>query len=364
MQSRVLHRAAALGVGGSLLVAGLAFADSVTADTDTLTPGSQGSIDLGMVAPGSNLTVPVSLILTCGGTSHLDAGQVVVLASFTAGAPVGGAIMTTGTTISPPAGWPADGSVCANPPQIASTATPAMVTLTAPTAVGGPYAYDALFRATSTGNLAGIGSFVGVSFTLSVGVNTPPELIPPGDLAVVTDDPTGAFVDFSVTATDAEDDPDPAADCTPAAGSWFPIGTTTVRCSATDLGGLTATASFAVTLRYEAPVVVWFETPVRANGPTPAPANRTLPLKVHLVRGGEPVRGANVDVVVAACDGSSRAGPAIPMTPTGPRWMANVALRSTPGCLRVDVRLDGDVVGGFYVTAVVPSADRSAAAQH
>jgi hypothetical protein len=360
MQSRVLLRAAVLGLASSLLAAGLAIADTVGADTDTLTPGNQGSIDLGSVAPGSSRTVAVSFTLTCSGSSHLDAGQVVTLAYAGATTPAGGSVQTTGTTISRPDGWPGDGYECATPAQTASTPTPATITVTAPAAVGGPYSYEVLFGATSSPNLAGISRFLGVTLTLTVGANTPPTLDLPDDVTVVTADSAGSFVDFSASATDAEDGPDPAVECTPAAGSWFPVGATTVSCSATDLGGLTTTGTFEVTVRYEAPVTVWFETPVRASGPTRAPTNRTLPVKVHLLRGGVAISDADVDLIVAICDGGSRTGPPIPMLPTGPRWMASVALGGTSACTRVDVRLDGRVVGGFDVVSDPPGIARGA----
>jgi hypothetical protein len=53
---------------------------------------------------------------------------------------------------------------------------------------------------------------------------------------------------YAATATDVEDDPDPAAVCDPAAHTLFPLGATTVNCSATDTGGLTADGSFTITV--------------------------------------------------------------------------------------------------------------------
>ncbi|MFE9816063.1 HYR domain-containing protein [Streptomyces sp. NPDC005773] len=50
----------------------------------------------------------------------------------------------------------------------------------------------------------------------------------------------GARISYRVTATDAQDGKLPAA-CTPASGSFFPVGTTTVTCSATDAAGNTGT---------------------------------------------------------------------------------------------------------------------------
>src|SRR5439155_15998126 len=56
----------------------------------------------------------------------------------------------------------------------------------------------------------------------------------------------GAVVTYSATATDAEDATAPTPSCSPASGSTFPLGTTTVQCSVTDGGGLSASGSFIV----------------------------------------------------------------------------------------------------------------------
>lgn len=50
----------------------------------------------------------------------------------------------------------------------------------------------------------------------------------------------GGRIRYTATATDAHDGPVPVT-CTPASGSFFPIGTTTVTCSATDAAGNTGT---------------------------------------------------------------------------------------------------------------------------
>jgi hypothetical protein len=56
----------------------------------------------------------------------------------------------------------------------------------------------------------------------------------------------GVKVDYQVpTALDAFDGPVPVT-CSPASGSTFPVGKTTVRCAASDLAGNTATDTFTV----------------------------------------------------------------------------------------------------------------------
>ena len=66
----------------------------------------------------------------------------------------------------------------------------------------------------------------------------------------VEGDTTGGWVAAyaGVSATDAEDDPDPTPICSPAAGEVLPLGTTTVACSVTDSGGRSDSGSFDVTV--------------------------------------------------------------------------------------------------------------------
>lgn len=76
---------------------------------------------------------------------------------------------------------------------------------------------------------------------------TPPFLTLPGTINVDATSDQGVAVTFSVTATDNVDS-NPVIHCTPASGSLFPIGETTVNCSATDDSHNTARASFTVTV--------------------------------------------------------------------------------------------------------------------
>jgi outer membrane protein assembly factor BamB len=84
-------------------------------------------------------------------------------------------------------------------------------------------------------------------YAFGLGDSIPPELHVPGDITTVTSDPAGAVVSFDVSATDNAD-PNPQVTCDPASGSTFPIGETTVTCTATDSAGNTATATFKVTV--------------------------------------------------------------------------------------------------------------------
>jgi hypothetical protein len=76
-------------------------------------------------------------------------------------------------------------------------------------------------------------------------INAAPVLSVPTDLTLEATSAQGRIVAYSATAEDPDDGP-VAASCEPASGSVFPLGATTVNCSAQDAAGETSTASFVV----------------------------------------------------------------------------------------------------------------------
>jgi hypothetical protein len=74
---------------------------------------------------------------------------------------------------------------------------------------------------------------------------TPPVLTLPGALTVDATSPKGAAVSYAATAKDNVD-PHPSVVCAPASGSVFPIGTTTVSCTAKDASGNQSHGTFTV----------------------------------------------------------------------------------------------------------------------
>ena len=161
--------------------------------------------------------------------------------------------------------WVYDGSTFAGsvpatvsvPPRTATApATIRSVTFTVENASGGG-AGAASFPAApfnvSTSSPAALGVTNGgvtiqVAFDTCAQANTPPTLLVPQSFsAVEATSSAGAVVSYAglVTATDDQDG-ELSPECTPASGSTFPLGETTVECSVTDSGGLSASASFVV----------------------------------------------------------------------------------------------------------------------
>jgi VCBS repeat protein/HYR domain-containing protein len=85
------------------------------------------------------------------------------------------------------------------------------------------------------------------SFTVRVNLldTTAPVITTPGDIVVDTPSPGGAAVTYAASASD-DRDAAPTLNCLPASGSTFPIGLTTVNCTATDASGNSSSASFKV----------------------------------------------------------------------------------------------------------------------
>ncbi|HWW60981.1 MAG TPA: HYR domain-containing protein, partial [Thermoanaerobaculia bacterium] len=86
------------------------------------------------------------------------------------------------------------------------------------------------------------------SFTISVVDTFPPNLYLPADITASTTSTAGTAVTFNATAVDDVSGAVPVT-CSPASGSIFPIGTTTVRCTARDTSGNDAAGTFKVTVR-------------------------------------------------------------------------------------------------------------------
>jgi virginiamycin B lyase len=89
---------------------------------------------------------------------------------------------------------------------------------------------------------------------LNIPDTTSPILNLPGTITVNAISASGTNVSYNVTATDPDNQPSNLTiSCSPLTGSTFPIGTTTVNCTASDPAGNTTTGSFHVVVVVDAP---------------------------------------------------------------------------------------------------------------
>jgi hypothetical protein len=107
------------------------------------------------------------------------------------------------------------------------------------------YIFTVMYARVGANGLTGV---TAISFLADVVGNTLPALTLPASMTVEGTTTGGANIAFAAGATDAEDEPDPTAVCSPASGAFFALGTTTVSCSVTDTGGLSASGTFDVTV--------------------------------------------------------------------------------------------------------------------
>src|SRR4029450_1576779 len=154
----------------------------------------------------------------------LDPGQVATY-HFSGGLePFPGAIGTVseGTLGPVPTDWPAEGEGLALPAQVLTVSSPSHVVLHAPAVVRDDYEYVLMWAGVvntpGTFDSQSLRGAPAVTFHVDVVSNTPPGLPGPADFQVEGDTTGGWTAAFDMSATDAEDAPDPDATCTPAVG--------------------------------------------------------------------------------------------------------------------------------------------------
>ena len=158
--------------------------------------------------------------------------------------------------------------------------------------ISGPRASSGLGSRTVTCTYTDSRGLTGsASATYTIVDTTAPVLsgIPP-DLTIGATSRSGAPVSWSApTAKDAVDGARPVS-CVPASGSTFPLGTTTVTCSATDESGNTSTARFTVTVVDTTPPVLTFppNPMVHTSSATGVPVSFDV-TAADLVDGSDPV---------------------------------------------------------------------------
>jgi hypothetical protein len=177
------------------------------------------------------------------------------------------------------------------PPVPATGGSGARVTFTPPTAtdqVDGPRGVTCT---PASGSVFGVGATTvvcassdahgntsRVTFAVSVGDTTAPVLTLPAPITATATSASGANVTYTVTAQDAVDGAVTPV-CTPSSGSTFPLGSTTVRCSATDAARNTSSGTFQVRVQ-----LGWggFQPPIDPGGDSRFALGSTIPVKFKL----------------------------------------------------------------------------------
>src|SRR2546422_11614321 len=82
------------------------------------------------------------------------------------------------------------------------------------------------------------------SFTVTVRDTTSPSIVAPADITAEATSSAGAVVSYPAPTVSDAVDSNPTVVCYPASGSTFPLGSTTVTCTATDFSGNSVSATF------------------------------------------------------------------------------------------------------------------------
>jgi hypothetical protein len=190
---------------------------------------------------------------------------------------------------------------------------------------------------------------VSCNFTITVSDGQPPNISCPGNIVRTTEGTQcSAAVEFPApVASDACSSV--TVRCSPASGSRFSAGTTTVTCTATDAGGNTATCSFTVTVRdTQPPVVTCPPNVVLAAAEGQCSAN--VPLSALTATATDACNGA-VTAVGSRSDGLALTAP-FPVGTTTVTFTATDASGNTGRCIQT-VTVTG--TGGAAQIEIMPS---------
>ena len=190
------------------------------------------------------------------------------------------------------------------------------------------------------------------SFHVTVVDTTAPVMANIADFAVTTNDPTGTTVDYGHVSVVEAVDPSPSVVCLPTSGSTFPIGTTTITCTARDASGNHSTMSFRITVSLVSSgswTAVWGEPIGQGTDSLAVNGSRTLPVKVRIFAGGVEQTTGTGQLTISSC--TSTWSMTLPLSWDNGRWNGHLDTGSLagPGCYRVGVSVDGNVAGSFQL---------------
>ena len=181
-----------------------------------------------------------------------------------------------------------------------------------------------------------------MNFTITVVDTTPPAVTVPANVTLQATSPAGAVYSFTASALDTVDGA-LTPSCTPASGSTFAIGTTTVTCSATDNSGNAGSRSFTVAVVDTVKPVLL----VPANIATlVTPGGTTAPVTYTA---SATDLGQNAAVTCSSTVGSVSAFPATQLFPAGTTTVTCVADdgrgNTATGTFTVSVALTFGILG-------------------
>jgi hypothetical protein len=283
---RIVAFVAAVAVLTAVLATAPARADNQLAD-DELTAGISNLIRISAL-PGQTIAVTARLMIDRTGGVHVTPGSTLTFVHDPANSdpPLPGPATVQGATVQIPSVWNGQS------PHAVATA-PSTITFTAHTTPG-IVIYRVRWKSTPDAPAIVTEQPLRIRLTVTKptpgGDTTPPVVSVPGDLDVEAAGPSGAAVDFDTSATDNIDGAVPT-DCSHESGATFPIGTTTVECSASDVAGNTGTSSFDITVADTTGPTMSPSDPVaaEATGPGGAVASFDAPVAIDLVDGSRAV---------------------------------------------------------------------------
>jgi virginiamycin B lyase len=158
---------------------------------------------------------------------------------------------------------------------------------------------------------------------------TPPVLVLPSSIVVNATGPGGAIVTYAATATDNVD-PNPVVSCVRPSGSAFPIGTSTVNCTATDASGNTAPGSFTVRVVGAAGQLVDLANAVQGVGPGKTLAATVAVAQLFLAHGA--TCATSLTLVVFELEVRAQAGKKIPAAQAAALIADASRIRAVLGC--------------------------------
>ena len=162
------------------------------------------------------------------------------------------------------------------------------------------------------------GNTASVTFNVVVQDVTPPIISSTSSITQEATSSSGATVIYTLpTSTDYIDGATDSVTCSPASGTTFPLGTTTVSCSSNDSLGLTGTSTFSVTVQDTTPPTISSVSNITQSNTTVSGAvvTFTTPTATDIVDGTDnvtcnPASGSSfsIGVTPVSCSATDNAG--------------------------------------------------------